>query len=71
MNLQPPSPGMLKDDSALYRFMLEIYNRTGGSASKVTDLTGLKATVQELNTLVGIKTNTSIQEQLDGKQPKT
>ncbi len=69
-DLQPPTPGMLKDETALYRFLLEIYNRTGGSNSKVTDLTGLKVTVPELNTLSGIKTITSVQAQLDSKEPK-
>jgi len=66
--LQAPTPDMLEDKTALYRFLLEIYNRTGGPNAKVDiDLSGLKVSVQELNMLSGIKIGKTVQEQIDEK----
>ncbi len=68
--LHPPVPGMVKDNpDATYRFLLEIWNRTGGFTTAQTDLKGLKASVTELNTLQGIHTDNTVQQQLDSKVP--
>jgi hypothetical protein len=60
------------DDVKLYlkRFYNHTYlmwQRTGGSESSLPSLEGLKASVYELNTLVGINTLTSVQIQLNEK----
>ncbi len=65
--LNPPTPDMMTDSTSLYRFLLEIYRRTGGASPNGADLTGLTVSVQELNTLEGIKLGTTVQEQLNGK----
>ena len=72
--LQAPSVAMLKDDSSHYRFLLGLYNRTGGSKStsdptKVLTaiVTGLTASVNELNTLNGMNVGQPVQNQLDNK----
>jgi hypothetical protein len=64
--LNPPTPDMFQDDTAHYRFLLEIYNRTGGSKNTGADLSGLTASVRELNTLEGVKIDTTVQTQLNG-----
>jgi hypothetical protein len=63
--LNPPTPDMFQDDTAHYRFLLEIYNRTGGSKNTGADLSGLTASVRELNTLEGIRLDTTVQAQLN------
>jgi hypothetical protein len=68
--LQPPRPGMDMNSSEAFSFLYEIWNRSGGYQSAVTDLKGLKASVAELNTLVGINTDDSVQEQIDLKANK-
>jgi hypothetical protein len=65
--LQAPTPLMLKDESAHYRFLLALYNRTGGPSSTMADLSGLTASVKELNTLEGVKLGTTVQQQLNTK----
>lgn len=65
--LQAPTPDILKDDSAHYRFLLELYNRTGGYTPSQTDLKGLTASVAELNTLDGVNLDETVQEQLDAR----
>lgn len=35
--LQPPTPGMLKNESDLYRFLLGLYNRVGNGQSSITN----------------------------------
>lgn len=63
--LQPPTPKMDTDSSEFYSLLFELWNRSGGFESAVANLRGLKASVKELNTLVGINTDDSVQEQLD------
>ncbi len=67
--LQPPTPEMIKTDpTSLYRFILEIWNRTGGFNSSVPqNLKDLKASVAELNQLQGIHVDDTVQQQLDSK----
>lgn len=65
--LQPPTPDMLDDKTSLYRFLVDIYNRTGGFESSSTDLKGLTASVSELNMLEGIRLDEEVQAQLNGK----
>lgn len=64
--LQPPTPNLVsgKENENLYRFMLEIYNRTGGYNNAIPDFKGLKVGVRELNTLYGINTDDTVQGQL-------
>lgn len=59
---------MPSSPDALYKFLLELWNRTGGYKPSTQDLTGLKVTVSELNTLQGIHLDTSVQAQLNGKE---
>jgi len=68
--LQPPRPGMDTNGSEFYSLVYELWNRSGGYASATTNLNGLKASVPELNTLVGIRTDDSVQEQIDLKSNK-
>jgi hypothetical protein len=65
--LQPPRPGMHQDINEFYKFSYEIWERTGGYTPAVTNLKGLEASVKELNTLVGIRTDDTVQEQLNLK----
>jgi len=65
--LQPPTPAMLKDENAHYRFLLALYERTGGAEPNGADLTNLKVSVPELNMLSGVNVGKSIQAQLDEK----
>lgn len=72
--LQAPTPAMLKDDSAHYRFLLGVYNRTGGSKGnsnnpkELSDIVaGLTTSVNELNTLEGMRIGDTVQGQLDNK----
>lgn len=63
--IEPPQAEMTIDQ--MQRWLFDIWNRTGGFESVVIDLTGLQATVAELNTLVGINTSTTVQDQLNLK----
>jgi hypothetical protein len=65
--LQPPTPSITTSSDNLYKFLLEIWNRTGGYNSSSQDLKGLKSTITELNTLVGVNTDDTVQEQLNSK----
>ena len=65
--LQPPTPEMLDDKTSLYRFLSEIYTRTGGFKSSTNDLSGLTASVSELNTLEGVRLDESVQSQINSK----
>jgi hypothetical protein len=66
--LQPPTPAMLQSSDALYKFLLELWNRSGGYKQSSQDLTGLKVSVPELNTLQGIRLDNTVQAQLNGKE---
>lgn len=63
--IEPPRPDMDPDD--LYLFIYDLWSRTGGYETYIVNLNGLEASVQELNTLVGIDTNTTVQAQLNLK----
>ena len=52
-------------DQTLYRRDYDMWARTGGYDSYIPDLIGLKASVDELNTLVGVNTSTTVQAQLN------
>jgi hypothetical protein len=66
--LNPPTPDMLSNPNALYRFLLEIYTRSGGYTPNELNITGLKVTVAQLNTLIGIRLDDTVQEQLNSKE---
>jgi len=68
--LPPPQPGMHLDTKEIYKHLYEIWKRTGGYESQIPDLKGLKASVNELNSLIGIRTDESVQTQLDLKENK-
>lgn len=65
--LQPPHPGMHTDIETAFKFNYELWQRSGGYTPAVTNLKGLQASVDELNTLVGINTEDTVQDQLDQK----
>lgn len=65
--LPAPQPNILKDEKSLYKFLYEIWRRTGDYSSNLPDLSNLNASVTELNTLQGIRTDEVVQSQLDTK----
>jgi len=65
--LQPPRPSMDTNSSEFFSLIYELWNRSGGYESSNPDLKGLKASVSELNTLVGVRTDDTVQDQLDTK----
>lgn len=65
--LQPPRPGMKTDSPEFYSMIYELWNRSGGYKQATSNLNGLKASVAELNTLVKIRTDDTVQDQLDSK----
>lgn len=67
--LPPPAPNWF-DNNSQYKYHHTIWQRTGGYQNNIYNLQGLKASVKELNTLVGISTNRSVQDQLDLKEDK-
>ena len=68
--LQPPHPGMAKEDRDFYEKTM--WERSGGFESNTPDLKGLAASVAEINTLVGIDTagGNTVQKQLNEKATK-
>ena len=66
--LDAPDPKKLKNPSWVVKHLHGIWKRTGGYQSAVYNLTGLEASVKELNTLVGINTGLTVQQQLNKKQ---
>lgn len=62
-----PTPGIENDPKELYKHLYEIWKRTGGYQSSVTNLQGLKASVNEINMLVGINIDDTVQDQIDSK----
>jgi len=58
---------MHTDTDVMYKHNYEIWQRTGGLLPAITNLRGLEASVPELNTLVGINTEDTVQDQLDTK----
>lgn len=67
--LNPPTLTLPESAQDFYKYNLEIWNRTGGFTSAITNLKGLVASVSELNTLVGIHTDDTVQQQLNEKEP--
>lgn len=65
--LNPPQPNYTDDPKEMYKYLYEIWKRTGGYSSNVTDLKNLNASVTELNTLVGVRTDETVQAQFDLK----
>ena len=63
--LHPPTKSM--DSDSEYKFMYELWNRSGGYKQSTTNLNGLTASVQELNTLTGINTGNTVQQQIDSQ----
>lgn len=65
--LHPPVPEMTNNLEETYKFLLEIWKRTGGyTAFEPVDLKGLSVNADELNTLDGIRTDTTVQYQING-----
>lgn len=65
--LQPPQPGMHTDVTQMYKFSYELWVRSGGLTSGTPNLSEMKTSVTELNSLVGINHENSVQEHLDLK----
>ena len=65
--LSPPRIGMEKDSREMFKFLYELWKRTGEYSSDIRDFSGLEASVGELNTLVGVRTDERVQTQLDLK----
>lgn len=64
--LHPPVPDMINDKSATYRFLLELWIRSGGyTPATQVDLKDLTSTSAQLNTLNGIRVDDTVQQQLD------
>lgn len=61
------APPYNKADPDTFRWLYDLWQRTGGFETFVVNLMGLQASVQELNTLVGIDTATTVQAQLNLK----
>jgi len=64
--LEPPKTEHYDNDH-VYRFQYAMWKRSGGLLPAVVNLRGLKASVAELNTMVGITTSTTVQTQLNAK----
>jgi hypothetical protein len=65
--IEAPLPSTVRSPDELYRWLYDMWQRTGGFETYIINLNGLVASVQELNTLVGIDTNTTVQDQLNTK----
>lgn len=63
--IQAPLPNMSGEEN--YRWLYDLWQRTGGFTTYIVNLKGLQASVAELNTLVGINTNFTVQAQLNTK----
>lgn len=64
--IDPPKSSHYDDPNA-YRYQYAMWQRSGGLLPAVVNLRGLQASVAELNTMVGIKTNVQVQAQIDSK----
>lgn len=65
--LQPPHPAMHNEIDVMYKFLYELWFRSGGLKSGTPNLKDLQASVNELNSLAGLNTENSVQEHLDLK----
>lgn len=68
--IDAPDPQKMRNQSWMYKFLHDLWSRTGGQQSSVADLKGLEASVDELNQLVGIYKGDTVQQQLDKKVNK-
>jgi hypothetical protein len=68
--IDAPDPQKMKSPRWLYQYLFDIWKRTGGETSSVANLAGLEASVDELNTLVGINRGEGVQTQLNQKENK-
>lgn len=66
--IDAPDPQKMRNLNWLYKFLHDLWQRTGGQQSGVTDLDGLEASVPEINTLVGINRGETVQQQLNKKE---
>lgn len=64
--IEPPHPNDYTDEKEFQR-QYDMWKRSGGYEAATVNLKGLKASVDELNTLVGVDTSTTVQAQLDDK----
>lgn len=64
--LQAPRRDMTQEE--LYKFLYELWKRTGTYNSNVVDLNGLAVNAVQLNTLVDIRTGDTVQQQIDSKE---
>lgn len=69
--LAPPQPGMERSPKEIYKYLYEIWKRTGGFESHGIDLKGLNVSTEELNMLIGVRTDITVQRQLDSKSDIT
>lgn len=68
--IDAPDPQKLRNKGWLYKFTHDVWQRTGGQKSVIADMSGLEASVDELNTLVGIYKGETVQQQLNKKEDK-
>lgn len=68
--IDAPDPQKMRNQSWMYKFLHDLWSRTGGQQSSVADLKGLEASVAEINQLVGIYKGDTVQQQLDKKVNK-
>ena len=67
--IDAPDPQKIKNSGWMYRFLHDMWTRTGGITSSINSNFGKSdVTSDELNTLVGIKINTSVQNQINSKE---
>lgn len=66
-NIDPELKTYLKN---IYQFNYLIWKRTGEYTSNIPNLSNMKVSVGEINTLAGIDTSQTIQNQLDRKEIK-
>lgn len=64
--LDPPQRNMSSE--ALYKFLYEVWKRTGSFNSSIPDLSGLAVNAVQLNTLIDIRTGDTVQDQLNSKE---
>lgn len=64
--LKPPRRNM--DPQELYDFLYEMWKRTGEYTSSTPDLEGLEVNATQLNTLIDIRTDDTVQQQINTKE---
>lgn len=65
--LPPPSPNIGNNSTDLYKYLRSLWERDGKYKTKNTDLTGLIVSVPELNQLLGIKLDKTVQKQINDR----